>query len=612
MEPDEQDPDALTDMLGGPAHGTSIPTVGHDEVLQHIEHSVDVLVWFTTRWCGPCGELAPRLEEVARRLSHVLRVVAVDGDENSAWCERLQVEAFPTLALFHRGARVWQRAGAVERSADKLAETLGSLLDAVEGLSDTTDRSPTNGASRARRAVSVPDAPLTVLQARIRPSRFKPASDPLTPGRHDLAEGERLEVTLHADHRLEPPLDFDVLDGFDDDSIDSLQVFGAAGSLHELVGRRSTRSVDTLVLVTGRTVVSAQSLEWFTELTSLWVNPAWPVPSLPRVLVNDLWVLPELRAAMPADPLPADEPLIGDGGRVVHADDFDAVARTGIVLVAVTSLASEAGRALSPILGEAARTMPEVPVLAMDVHDAPAVRDEFDISISPTVLILKDGRLVWRTETIGDGDWLVATLLRALGAAHRPGAASLPMPRKREHRTLRLPHGDLPFGLSLKAPLLDDTTATEITQGGEIDVPAGWDVRLSVYHGGEDAPFDWACLGWLRDTDVDSLLYVTWHETATTLEAFMAALSRLSGLRHLTIASDRLVEDPSRLLACLTGLRELRVLVLEPYSHERPLHDDAIEQLRTALPSTVINGEWNGLPERGQPRSAPHDPQPST
>ena len=72
-----------------------------DDMLSRIE--VPVLVDFYAQWCGPCVMMQPVLETLASRLGEEARVAKVDTDKSPRLGSRYQIEALPTLVLFHKG-----------------------------------------------------------------------------------------------------------------------------------------------------------------------------------------------------------------------------------------------------------------------------------------------------------------------------------------------------------------------------------------------------------------------------------------------------------------------------------------------------------------------------
>jgi protein disulfide-isomerase A6 len=58
------------------------------------------LVEFFAPWCGHCKNLAPEYEKAANNLKGIVRVGAVNCDEQQELCGTFQVKGFPTIKLF--------------------------------------------------------------------------------------------------------------------------------------------------------------------------------------------------------------------------------------------------------------------------------------------------------------------------------------------------------------------------------------------------------------------------------------------------------------------------------------------------------------------------------
>lgn len=74
-----------------------------------------VLVDFWAVWCGPCKQIAPVVEELAREYEGKLKVGKVDVDSNPEISVQFNVRSIPTLMVFKEGKVVEQIIGAVPK-----------------------------------------------------------------------------------------------------------------------------------------------------------------------------------------------------------------------------------------------------------------------------------------------------------------------------------------------------------------------------------------------------------------------------------------------------------------------------------------------------------------
>jgi thioredoxin 1 len=83
------------------------------EVLQS---DVPVLVDYWAEWCGPCKQIAPILDEVAKEYQGRLKVAKINVDENRQVPARFGIRGIPTLMLFRNGNVEDTRVGALSKS----------------------------------------------------------------------------------------------------------------------------------------------------------------------------------------------------------------------------------------------------------------------------------------------------------------------------------------------------------------------------------------------------------------------------------------------------------------------------------------------------------------
>ncbi len=62
-----------------------------------------VLVDFWAEWCGPCKQVGPVVEELARDFAGRARMVKVDVDKNPKVSSKFSIRSIPTLMVFKDG-----------------------------------------------------------------------------------------------------------------------------------------------------------------------------------------------------------------------------------------------------------------------------------------------------------------------------------------------------------------------------------------------------------------------------------------------------------------------------------------------------------------------------
>ena len=78
--------------------------------------STAVVVDFWAEWCGPCLQIAPALEDLARDMTDKVTVAKLNIDENPTTPQKYGVRGIPTLIMFKDGQVAATKVGSVPKS----------------------------------------------------------------------------------------------------------------------------------------------------------------------------------------------------------------------------------------------------------------------------------------------------------------------------------------------------------------------------------------------------------------------------------------------------------------------------------------------------------------
>jgi thioredoxin len=126
----------MTQVLAGEAPRAAIPEPPPEGPVKTVTTAtfaaevlgsdLPVIVDFWAPWCGPCKQVGPIVEQIARMRDGSYKVVKVNIDEEPALAQEYDVQSIPLIALFRNGRKERSALGAKPRP--QLEAELGMLV----------------------------------------------------------------------------------------------------------------------------------------------------------------------------------------------------------------------------------------------------------------------------------------------------------------------------------------------------------------------------------------------------------------------------------------------------------------------------------------------------
>jgi len=98
-----------------------LPAVNETNLNTFLEesHKKPLIIDAYAEWCGPCQQMAPLFEQVAKELEASYTFAKLNVDDNTDVADRYKIRSIPTMLFIKNGSVIATKAGFMNASALK-------------------------------------------------------------------------------------------------------------------------------------------------------------------------------------------------------------------------------------------------------------------------------------------------------------------------------------------------------------------------------------------------------------------------------------------------------------------------------------------------------------
>ncbi len=134
----------MTNSMNGVSNTATVKVTDATFQTEVIDQDLPVLVDFWAEWCGPCRQIGPTLEKLAKEFEGQVRIAKVNVDENPGLSQTFQIMSIPNLMMIKNRTMVFNQPGALPEPV--MRDLIKQLIELEVPAQDENepDEEPTN------------------------------------------------------------------------------------------------------------------------------------------------------------------------------------------------------------------------------------------------------------------------------------------------------------------------------------------------------------------------------------------------------------------------------------------------------------------------------------